>query len=96
MSIQICPLCGALPESQHREADCDGNVDAIINATGAERVKIQLLRAEFRESVEQLRREAARVDEITPEFVAQLKVAEEELEEINPSFARRRAANSEL
>jgi hypothetical protein len=58
LSPQICPLCGAPPESQRHEEDCDGNIDAIIDAAEAECAKIHLLREELRESVDQLEEEA--------------------------------------
>lgn len=49
-----CPLCGALPEGQHHEAACDGNVDAVTRAAAAEIAKIKLLQTELHETVASL------------------------------------------
>lgn len=62
----MCPLCGAPPEAQDHEADCDGNIDVVVTAADAESRKIDLLRNELRERVDQLRGEARRFDGLTP------------------------------
>src|SRR5258707_6649137 len=54
LSPQICPLCGASPESQKHEADCDGNIEVVVSAADAESRKIKLLRSELHETVDQL------------------------------------------
>jgi hypothetical protein len=46
-----CPLCGAPAEGQRHGAACDGNVDAVTQAVGAEIAKIQLLQSELHETV---------------------------------------------
>lgn len=46
-----CPLCGALPEGQHHDSTCDGNVVAVTQAAGAEIAKIKLLQTELQETV---------------------------------------------
>lgn len=46
-----CPLCGALPEGQHHDAACDGNVTAVTQAAAAEIAKIKLLQSELHETI---------------------------------------------
>ena len=52
-----CPLCGALPEEQHHDSTCDGNVVAVTQAAAAEIAKIKLLQTELQETVTALNTE---------------------------------------
>ncbi|MBJ6720326.1 AAA family ATPase [Bacillus sp. PR5] len=52
-----CPLCGASPEAQHLDDDCDGDVDAIVQAAAAEIAKIEKLNAELHDTVKDLQGE---------------------------------------
>ena len=70
-----CPLCGALPEGQHHEAACDGNVDAVTQAAAAEIAKIKLLQTELHETVASLTSE----NKIIVDDVSTLRVELEEL-----------------
>ncbi len=54
-----CPLCGALPEGQHHDAACDGNVAAVTQAAAAEIAKIKILQAELHDTVTALTVETA-------------------------------------
>lgn len=58
-----CPLCGALPETQHNEEKCGGNVEAIVQAASAEILKIERLRAELIDTVDELMIEASNLRE---------------------------------
>ena len=58
-----CPLCGALPEAQRHVEACDGDVEAIVRAATAEIEKIITLQAELRDTVVELRGEAASLKE---------------------------------
>jgi hypothetical protein len=49
-----CPLCGAGPEAQHADAECDGNVATIIEAATAEIIKIEQLAKELASTVTDL------------------------------------------
>jgi predicted nucleic acid-binding Zn-ribbon protein len=49
-----CPLCGAEPEAQHIDADCDGNVATIVEAATAEISKIERLTDELASTVTDL------------------------------------------
>lgn len=92
---RACPVCGAAPDAQHLDSDCDGNIDAVVNAADAEITKISRLRDELHETVNQLRREANDFDELTPQIDVQLAVAQSGLDELNPSLTEKRAAYSE-
>ena len=94
LSPKICPLCGAPPEAQNHEGDCDGNIDVVVS--DAESRKIELLRNELRETVDQLRGEARRFDRLTPGLNEELSGIEARLAEINPTVAEQRAAYSEI
>jgi hypothetical protein len=49
-----CPLCGADPKNQHVDADCDGDVDGVVNAARAEFRKIATLSEELLQTVADL------------------------------------------
>jgi peptidoglycan hydrolase CwlO-like protein len=49
-----CPLCGADPEAQHADAECEGNVATIIEAATAEISKIERLSNELASTVTDL------------------------------------------
>lgn len=52
-----CPLCGAHPDTQHVAEECEGDVDAIVNAAIAEIAKINQLMLELQQTVTDLHRE---------------------------------------
>ena len=93
---QACPLCGAAPDAQHLDTDCDGDIDAVVNAAGAEIRKISRLRDELHETVGHLRREADDFDERTPRINEQLTVAQIGLDELNPYLTEQRATYTEI
>lgn len=49
-----CPLCGAGPDAQHADADCEGNVAEIVEAATAEIIKIERLSEELASTVTDL------------------------------------------
>ena len=49
-----CPLCGAGPEAQHADADCEGNVAKIVEAATVEITKIERLSEELASTVNDL------------------------------------------
>jgi len=49
-----CPLCGASPEGQAVDHDCDGDAEAIVAAAQAEWAKVGQLLAELRSTVSDL------------------------------------------
>lgn len=91
-----CPLCGSEPNEQHLDGDCDGNVEAVIQAADAEVEKIKKLRDELADTVSQLNAEAQEYETLTPKLGEQLELAVGELQEVNPELKSQRAAYTEL
>ncbi|MGE3759726.1 MAG: hypothetical protein AB7H97_18310 [Pseudobdellovibrionaceae bacterium] len=58
-----CPLCGALPEAQHRVEECSGDVESIVIAAAAEMEKIKRLASDLDSTVTALKDESARLSE---------------------------------
>lgn len=52
-----CPLCGALPEDQHKDEACEGDTDAVVAAASAEIEKIRHLQRELDVTVSDLKLE---------------------------------------
>lgn len=96
LDAQKCPLCGSEPNEQHLDGDCDGNVEAVIQAATAEVEKIKKLRAELADTVSQLNDEAQEYETLAPQLGEQLELAVGELQEINPELKSQRAAYTEL
>ncbi|MCB0623037.1 MAG: AAA family ATPase [Saprospiraceae bacterium] len=96
LSTEPCPLCGATPDTQHLDGECDGNVDAVIAAASAEREKIVQLLRELRETVEQLQREAHAFDAGIPDIRRKLEDAEKRRVEMTPSLTKVRTSYSDL
>jgi predicted nucleic acid-binding Zn-ribbon protein len=59
-----CPLCGAAPEAQHVDADCEGNVAAIVEAATAEIGKIEQLSSELASTVADLQDERGNLTDL--------------------------------
>ncbi|HBP5533292.1 chromosome segregation protein [Ectopseudomonas mendocina] len=74
MGAKHCPLCGATPENQHADSQCDGNIDAVVQAAHQEINKIEVLRTELSTTVRDLQREAngfeRRIQGVTEELNA--------------------------
>lgn len=96
LDAQTCPLCGSEPNEQHLDGDCDGNVEAVIQAAAAEVEKIKKLRNELADTVSQLNAEAQEYETLAPKLGEQLELAVGELQEINPELKSQRAAYTEL
>ena len=56
-----CPLCGAAPDAQHVDDDCDGNVAVIVEAATAEIGKIDRLQSELASTIVDLGEERGRL-----------------------------------
>lgn len=96
LDAQSCPLCGAKADKHDLESDCDGNVDAVIEAADAEWAKIDQLRKELSDTVEKLNSEATQHESLIPELESNLAESVEALSEVNPDLSSKRAAYSEL
>lgn len=59
----LCPLCGASPEAQHSNEECDGEVEAIVIAATVEMEKIKRLASDLNSTVTALHNESARLYE---------------------------------
>lgn len=54
---KACFLCGAFPESQHQDENCDGNVSSVVIAARAEIGKIEKLKSDLELTLDTLRQE---------------------------------------
>lgn len=92
-----CPLCGAAPAHHRPEAQCGGDIDAVVEAARKEISKIELLRGELATTVRELERERASFDRRMPAVVGELKAISESVDGlISPRLSKLRATYSEL
>jgi TolA-binding protein len=92
-----CPLCGALPEGQHHDAACDGNVEAVTQAAAAEIAKIQVLQTELRETVGALVKEGAVVRRDSETLEGELAGYQQQLDSaLSPDFSQARQDYTKL
>ncbi len=92
-----CPLCGALPEGQHHDAACDGNVDAVTQAAAAEIAKIRLLQTELHETVTTLSTERKGIIDETSTLRADLNSYQQEIDNaLSPDFSSARDEQTKL
>ena len=74
-----CPLCGALPEAQHKTEECDGDVESIVIAAVAEMEKIKRLASDLDSTVTSLHEESARLSEELVEIEKQFNRVDSEI-----------------
>lgn len=92
-----CPLCGAAPESQHLDDDCDGNTEQVVLGAGVEMDKIRQLRRELSETQGSLAAEEQEIEAALPEFVQSYQGVEAELVKIaSPNVTTERVTFDEL
>ncbi len=91
-----CPVCGALPEQQHRNDDCDGNLEQVVIAADAESAKIVRLRQELAATVRQLGQEAGSFDRLMPKLQQEQQKFDEDIESLQPGLAEQRGTYTEL
>ena len=96
LNPRICPLCGAAPSDQHRESDCDGNIEAIVAAANVESQKINTLSTELSDSVGQIRNEAAQLDHMLPELDSRIQVVQKRIDAVSPLVEMKRRSFSAL
>jgi hypothetical protein len=97
LSSRHCPLCGAAPAHHRGDAECEGNIDAVVQAARKEIAKIEVLRAELSTTVSNLKREAASFDRKMPAAVGELGSISEVVEElIAPRLSTLRKSYSEF
>jgi hypothetical protein len=92
-----CPLCGAAAVHQRADAECDGNIDAVVQAARKEISKIETLRGELATTVRDLEREGASFDRKMPAVVQELDEISESVDRlISPKLSKLRASYSEF
>lgn len=92
-----CPLCGASPEAQHLDDDCDGDVDAIVQAAAAEIAKIERLNAELRDTVKDLQGERGGLSSQLAETIQEYESLDAEIREtVSPQVGDARGAFATL
>ncbi len=97
LSVHSCPLCGAEPGNQHQDADCDGNVDAIVSAASAEIAKIERLNRELQDTLDTLDRERREISAGLPSSFKLYNNLDSQLSEIaSPSVGAERVSFNEL
>lgn len=94
---RVCPLCGAEPGEQHLNAECDGNVETVIEAAGAEMNKIQRLQRELNDTVDSLNTEQETINAELSLFSEQYDALDAQLSEIaRPKVSSQRASYNQL
>jgi hypothetical protein len=92
-----CPLCGALPEGQHHDAACDGNVAAVTQAAGAEISKINLLQLELQGTVAALTKEYIEIAGERKTLEGELRQYQQQIDSaLSPNFSETRKKHAEL
>ena len=92
-----CPLCGALPEGQHHDSACDGNVTAVTQAAAAEIAKIRTLQSELLGTVAALTKEQIEVVSERKTLEGELRQYQQQIESaLSPDFAEARKKHAEL
>jgi septal ring factor EnvC (AmiA/AmiB activator) len=86
-----CPLCGAKPDQQHRDGDCDGNMEIVVTAANAESAKIIRLQRELDETIHQLETEAEGFDGLVSRLQDDLSKLEQDIQSIGPGLKEQRA-----
>lgn len=92
-----CPLCGALPEGQHHDAACDGNVSEVTQAAAAEIAKIRLLQTELHGTVTALSNELVEVATERKILAGEWQRYQEQIETaLSPDFSSARKRHDQL
>lgn len=92
-----CPVCGAAPAHHRADAECAGNIDAVVMAARKEISKIEVLRGELAATVRSLEREGANFDRRLPAAVQELESISDAVDElIAPKLSTLRKSYSEF
>ena len=94
---KACPLCGAAPQSQHLDDDCDGNTEQVVLAAGVEMEKIKRLRRELSDTLDSLEAEEGSINSVLPGFIEQYQEVDSELVKVaSPSVSSARTTFDDL
>lgn len=97
LSEARCPLCGAAAEHHDTSSDCDGNVDAVVEAAQVEITKIEVRRTELADTITTLRKEAVSFERRLPRLEEALSTVSAEIERvIAPSLKQLRTNYRQL
>jgi archaellum component FlaC len=92
-----CPLCGAAPEHHRLGEDCDGNVDRVVAAAGAEIGKIEIRQSELKETIATLRKEASNFERRLPALEQSLTTLSSQIATVvAPNVRRLRTSYKQL
>jgi hypothetical protein len=92
-----CPLCGAEPAHYQTSKDCEGNIEAVIEAARQEITKIEILRSELDLTVKELARESKSFDIGLPILVFQLEKISVKVDRlVSPKLATLRSSYAEF
>mgnify|MGYP002783564597 CR=1 FL=1 len=97
VDFRPCPVCGAEPADQHRDAGCEGDVDAIVSAAASEIEKIERLTEELQSTVADLRAEAEGLSSAVAQKDAECRRLDTEIQEtFTPDVRVRQSSFAEL
>ncbi|MEH6541943.1 AAA family ATPase [Halopseudomonas sp.] len=82
LGTDYCPLCGAAPAHHRADVECDGNIDAVVQAARKEISKIEVLRTELVATVRNLERESASFDRRLPTVLRELESISEAVDDL--------------
>lgn len=92
-----CPVCGSEPAHHRTDAECNGDIDAVVQAARQEISKVEVLRAELAATVQSLERERANFDRRMPAVVQELASISAAVEElIAPKISTLRKSYSDF
>lgn len=97
LGSKSCPLCGAEPAHHRGGEECDGNINAVVDAARKEIAKIELLRGELANTVKELHREGVSFDRRMPAVLDESKEISDQVDGlISSKLAKLRASYSEF
>ena len=97
LGSQTCPLCGAEPDHHRAEVDCDGNIEAVVQAARKEIEKIEGLRTELASTVRELEREGLSFDRRLPAVANELRAISDSVDrQLAPRLSNLRKTYSDF
>ena len=91
-----CPLCGAIPENQHLDEECDGNVEGVIRSAAAESVKVEKLSRELDQTINELQAESSKLNSQKARLQPEYQEINQEIDSIVSPFKDAQNTFSEL
>lgn len=92
-----CPLCGALFDIEKHNASCNGDIEATVQAAAAETKKIEHLKTELQDTIQDLKSEKVYLEKkLSSESLSYEEIDTQIQKVIVPSISTKRASFSEL